>query len=147
MAVKPENLKLAVKYSLFAGIATLINLGTQFATLKIYSGKFSIYIAILAGTGTGLVVKYVLDKKYIFYFITVTKKQDFQKFVLYSLMGVVTTLIFWGTELLFHFMLEGQWAKYVGGAIGLMIGYTTKYFLDKHFVFKDKTNFPSNTPH
>ena len=126
---------LVLKYSLFALIATIINLFTQFISLAIYSQDFSLYIAIFFGTLTGLIVKYILDKKYIFYYVVKDKKEDSQKFILYSIMGVFTTLIFWGFEIGFDYIFDSEIAKYIGAIIGLSIGYITKYFLDKKFVF------------
>lgn len=127
---------LVLKYSLFALIATIINLFTQFISLAIYSQNFSLYIAIFFGTITGLIAKYILDKKYIFYYVVKDKKEDSQKFILYSIMGVFTTLIFWGFEIGFDYIFDSEIAKYIGAIIGLSIGYITKYFLDKKFVFK-----------
>mgnify|MGYP003391586736 FL=1 len=127
---------LVLKYSLFALIATIINLFTQFISLAIYSQDFSLYIAMFFGTLTGLIVKYILDKKYIFYYVVKDKKEDSQKFILYSIMGVFTTLIFWGFEIGFDYIFDSEIAKYIGAIIGLSIGYITKYFLDKKFVFK-----------
>ena len=127
---------LVLKYSLFALIATIINLFTQFISLAIYSQDFSLYIAIFFGTLTGLIAKYILDKKYIFYYVVKDKKEDSQKFILYSIMGVFTTLIFWGFEIGFDYIFDSEIAKYIGAIIGLSIGYITKYFLDKKFVFK-----------
>lgn len=127
---------LVLKYSLFALIATIINLFTQFISLAIYSQDFSLYIAMFFGTITGLIAKYILDKKYIFYYVVKDKKEDSQKFILYSIMGVFTTLIFWGFEIGFDYIFDSEIAKYIGAIIGLSIGYITKYFLDKKFVFK-----------
>lgn len=127
---------LVLKYSLFALIATIINLFTQFISLAIYSQNFSLYIAMFFGTLTGLITKYILDKKYIFYYVVKDKKEDSQKFILYSIMGVFTTLIFWGFEIGFDYIFDSEIAKYIGAIIGLSIGYITKYFLDKKFVFK-----------
>ena len=124
------------KYSFFALIATIINLFTQFISLAIYSQDFSLYIAMFFGTLTGLIAKYILDKKYIFYYVVKDKKEDSQKFILYSIMGVFTTLIFWGFEIGFDYIFDSEIAKYIGAIIGLSIGYITKYFLDKKFVFK-----------
>jgi putative flippase GtrA len=87
------------------------------------------------GTLAGLIVKYILDKKFIFYHVVENKKEDAKKFALYSLMGVFTTLIFWGTEITFDTLLQDPNAKYLGAVIGLSIGYIIKYFLDKKFVF------------
>ena len=127
---------LVLKYSLFALIATIINLFTQFISLAIDSQDFSLYIAMFFGTLTGLIAKYILDKKYIFYYVVKDKKEDSQKFILYSIMGVFTTLIFWGFEIGFDYIFDSEIAKYIGAIIGLSIGYITKYFLDKKFVFK-----------
>ena len=127
---------LVLKYSLFALIATFINLFTQFISLAIYSQNFSLYIAMFFGTLTGLIAKYILDKKYIFYYVVKDKKEDSQKFILYSIMGVFTTLIFWGFEIGFDYIFDSEIAKYIGAIIGLSVGYITKYFLDKKFVFK-----------
>ena len=127
---------LVLKYSFFALIATIINLFTQFISLAIYSQNFSLYIAMFFGILTGLIAKYILDKKYIFYYVVKDKKEDSQKFILYSIMGVFTTLIFWGFEIGFDYIFDSEIAKYIGAIIGLSIGYITKYFLDKKFVFK-----------
>ena len=126
---------LVLKYSFFALIATIINLFTQFISLAIYSQNFSLYIAMFFGTLTGLIAKYILDKKYIFYYVVKDKKEDSQKFILYSIMGVFTTLIFWGFEIGFDYIFDSEIAKYIGAILGLSIGYITKYFLDKKFVF------------
>ena len=126
---------LVLKYSFFALIATIINLFTQFISFAIYSQNFSLYIAMFFGTLTGLIAKYILDKKYIFYYVVKDKKEDSQKFILYSIMGVFTTLIFWGFEIGFDYIFDSEIAKYIGAIIGLSIGYITKYFLDKKFVF------------
>ena len=126
---------LVLKYSFFALIATIINLFTQFISLAIYSQNFSLYIAMFFGTLTGLIAKYILDKKYIFYYVVKDKKEDSQKFILYSIMGVFTTVIFWGFEIGFDYIFDSEIAKYIGAIIGLSIGYITKYFLDKKFVF------------
>ena len=57
------------------------------------------------------------------------------KFFLYTCMGLVTTMIFWGTELSFEFLFHTRAMRYTGGLIGLVIGYIIKYHLDRHFVF------------
>lgn len=87
------------------------------------------------GTLAGLVCKYVLDKKYIFYHKPESKTKDAKKFIAYSLTGVFTTIIFWGTEMAFDYFFTNDGAKYVGAVIGLSIGYIIKYALDKKYVF------------
>ncbi len=126
---------ITIKYALFALISTLVNLSFQWISFKIYSGFLSLYIAMIVGTLAGLVIKYILDKKWIFYHTPKDKKDDAKKFFLYSFMGVFTTIIFWGTEMLFYYFVDIDGSQYIGGAIGLTVGYIVKYFLDKRFVF------------
>ena len=125
------------KYVNFAITSTLVNLLFQYISFYFYDGFLSLYVAMFFGTLSGLVLKYILDKKYIFYYETKTKKDDGKKFLLYSLMGVFTTFIFWGFEIGFDFIFGNEIGKYIGALIGLGIGYVVKYNLDKKFVFKD----------
>jgi putative flippase GtrA len=129
---------LALKYTFFALISTLFNLLFQYLSFALYSGWGSLYVAMFTGTLSGLVTKYVLDKKWIFYHIPKDRKDDAKKFVLYSFMGVFTTMIFWGTEMAFYYLLPDPNAKYIGAVIGLGIGYVIKYFLDRKYVFVHK---------
>ena len=55
-------------------------------------------------------------------------------------MGVITTLIFWNTEHAFHLIYDTDLMHYVGGIVGLAIGFYIKYQLDKMHVF---VNSPS----
>ena len=128
-------LSIPIKYAFFALVATLTNIGTQYLCLRIYHDKYSLYLAMLFGTFAGLIVKYILDKKYIFYFDVRTIAEDTRKFILYSVTGVFTTLIFWGFEVAFNFLFSFDGAKYIGAIIGLAIGYLSKYKLDKKHVF------------
>ena len=129
---------IAIKYAVFATISTLFNLVFQYLSFLVYTGFGSLYVAMFFGTLAGLVAKYILDKKFIFYHTPKDKKDDAKKFVLYSLMGVLTTIIFWGTEISFDALFQDPNAKYLGAVIGLSIGYVIKYFLDKKYVFIHK---------
>ncbi len=131
---------LAIKYTLFAIISTMFNISFQYITHYLYSDFGALYLAIFVGTIAGLIPKYILDKRYIFYHETESKKDDVKKFGLYTLMSVFTTIIFWGTEIGFDFIFNNDNAKYLGAVIGLSIGYIVKYFLDKKFVFINKDN-------
>jgi putative flippase GtrA len=126
---------IAIKYTIFAAISTLFNLLFQYFSFLVYIGFGSLYVAMLFGTLAGLVAKYILDKKFIFYHTPTDKKDNAKKFALYSLMGVFTTIIFWGTEIAFDILYQDPNAKYLGAVIGLSIGYVIKYFLDKKYVF------------
>ncbi len=129
---------LAIKYIIFAVISTLFNLLFQYLSFLVYSDFGALYVAMLFGTLAGLIAKYILDKKFIFYHTPTDKKDDAKKFVLYSFMGVFTTIIFWGTEIAFDTLSQDPNAKYLGAVMGLSIGYVIKYFLDKKYVFIHK---------
>ena len=126
---------IALKYSVFAVISIIFNLAFQALSFFIYHGNGSLYMAMAAGTLAGLISKYILDKKYIFSFVPKNKADDAKRFVLYTMMGLMTTAIFWATELAFDRAFKSEYAKYIGAMIGLTIGYTAKYFLDKSYVF------------
>ncbi len=127
---------LALKYALFAAVATLANLASQDVSIRLYNGTLGLYVSIAVGTLVGLAVKYVLDKKYIFYHKAKNAVDDGRMFVLYTLMGVFTTLIFWASEIGFEFAFGTKTMRYIGATLGLLVGYITKYQLDKRFVFK-----------
>jgi len=126
---------LVVRYALFAVLATLANLGMQRAVLAAVPGDMGFAIAVLAGTAVGLVLKYLLDKRWIFDDRTTGLANHSRKFGLYTAMGIVTTLIFWGTETAFWLTWRTDLMRETGAVIGLAIGYTIKYELDRRYVF------------
>lgn len=128
--------KLAINYAILALIATVANIGAQDLFLRAYSGAFAILASVTVGTGIGLIVKYILDKRYIFRFRARNFTHDTQTFALYTVMGLATTVVFWGFELGFHHVFETKEMRYVGGVVGLAIGYLTKFHLDKRYVFR-----------
>jgi putative flippase GtrA len=126
---------IAGKYALFAGIATGCNLGIQALADYSYKGELAVYASLFAGTLVGLVVKYLLDKNYIFYDRTKGLVRGGWQFVRYAVTGALTTAIFWGFELGAYHGFHDRAARYLGGALGLAIGYWLKYQLDKRIVF------------
>jgi putative flippase GtrA len=128
--------RLVFNYTIFALIATAANIGAQDFVVRIYSGPFSIISSVMVGTGVGLLVKYVLDKRYIFRFRAENVVHDGQTFALYTGMGLVTTVIFWGFEFGFQHVFETREMRYAGGVIGLAFGYLIKFHLDKRYVFR-----------
>ena len=127
--------QIALRYAAFAVIATLANLGAQRVVLAALDAKGELAAAILAGTAVGLVVKYVLDKRWIFFDASTGVAAHGKRFTLYTAMGVVTTLIFWGFETAFWFIWRTDLMREAGAVIGLGIGYVVKYELDRRFVF------------
>lgn len=129
------SVSIAVLYTLFAAFSTAINIGAQMLSIWAYKGPYAVEVSILIGTAAGLPLRYLLEKRYIFAFKSNNIAHDGQLFVLYSFMGVFTTAIFWGVEYAFHLIFATDTMRYVGGVIGLAIGFYVKYQLDKKYVF------------
>jgi putative flippase GtrA len=125
----------AAAYALFALAATLTNLGTQRVASAVWPWPMRDLAALAAGTGVGLVVKYLLDRRWIFAAEGRGAAQDLRAFVRYAATGILTTGIFWAIELGSLSVFRAEWARYAGGAVGLCLGYTAKYFLDRRLVF------------
>lgn len=153
----PTGILLPILYGIFAAIATVCNIGAQATSVRIFefiwgdlklnipyiinekNFEFSINIlfSIVVATGIGLIVKYILDKKYIFLYEPEDLKDDSKKFILYTIMGIATTIIFLSFEYSFEYIFKTEFMRYVGATIGLTIGYIVKYILDKKFVFRN----------
>jgi len=127
-----------VRYVLFAAVATLVNLAAQEAAIRV-TPIAPLTVSILAGTAAGFAVKYILDKKWIFYDAYTTHRDEARKVVLYALFSVVTTLVFWGFEVTFWTIWRTDFAKYSGAVLGLAIGYAAKFALDQTYVFKERS--------
>lgn len=130
--------QLIVRYALFAVTATLANLLMQRAVLAVLSDSLGFALAVFAGTATGLIIKYILDKRWIFFDKTEGVANGGRKFGLYTLTGVATTLIFWATETAFWLTWNTAEARELGAVLGLAIGYCIKYNLDRKFVFASR---------
>jgi putative flippase GtrA len=128
---------LILRYAGFAALATLANLGTQRAVFVAGDGPGILAAAMVSGTLVGLVLKYLLDKRWIFSDTGVGFRAHGRKFSLYTLMGVVTTAIFWGTETAFWAIWQTDTMREAGAVLGLTAGYVIKYNLDRRFVFTD----------
>jgi len=125
-------------YSLFAIIAIAANLLSQEVALTLYAGRYQLGIAILMGTAVGLIIKYLLDRKFIFKANTQALQKDAAQFFAYASTGVLTTMLFWGSEIAFDYLFGSKEARYIGAILGLSCGYYLKYQLDKRFVFTKK---------
>ena len=127
-----------VRYVLFAVIATLVNLAAQEVAIRL-APVAPLTLSIIAGTGAGFVVKYTLDKKWIFRDAYTTHRDEARKVTLYALFSVVTTLVFWGFEVTFWTIWRTDIAKYTGAVLGLAIGYAAKFVLDQTYVFRERS--------
>ncbi|MFZ5965215.1 GtrA family protein [Thalassococcus sp. BH17M4-6] len=128
---------LVFRYSAFAIVATIANLAAQRLVLMRGDDGMTFTLAVAAGTLVGLIVKYTLDKRWIFYDLGTGLKGHARKFSLYTAMGLITTAIFWGTESAFWTIWQTDAMRELGAVIGLSIGYVVKYTLDRRFVFTD----------
>lgn len=126
---------LIIRYSVFAVLATLVNLTVQRLILWFGDGIVMFAFALATGTAIGLFVKYILDKHWIFGDISVGIAEHTKKFSLYTLMGVFTTIIFWTTETVFWLAWKTDAMREIGAIIGLGMGYFAKYNLDRRYVF------------
>ena len=126
-------MSIVARYVLFAIVSTIANLATQEAAVRLAA---PLTVSILAGTAAGFAVKYVLDKRWVFYDAYTTHTQEVQKVALYGLFSVATTLVFWTFEVTFWALWRTDLAKYVGAVLGLAIGYAAKFALDRTYVFR-----------
>lgn len=123
------------RYAAFAIVATVANLAMQRLVLGFGDSALMFAVAVGMGTLVGLVIKYVLDKRWIFQDTSTGVKAHSQKFMLYTVMGLVTTAIFWGTETAFWLIWKTDMMRELGAILGLSVGYIVKYKLDRKFVF------------
>lgn len=124
-----------VLFTGFAVLATLANLGMQRLVLAWIGTGHGLLPAMAAGTAIGLVLKYLLDKRWIFDDRSTGLVAHGRRFTLYTGMGLVTTLLFWAVEWGFwHFGRSDFWRE-TGAILGLALGYGLKYLLDRRFVF------------
>jgi putative flippase GtrA len=125
-----------VRYVLFAIFAGLANLATQEAAVRLLPPLAPIMLSVLAGTAVGFVVKYILDKHYIFLDGYDGHIAELRKVALYAAFSVATTAVFWGIELSFWYAWNTAAAKYAGAVLGLSLGNWLKYLLDRAWVFR-----------
>jgi putative flippase GtrA len=132
-----STIALVVRYALFAGIATLVNLATQAFVTSVAASALAWSMG--AGTVTGFAAKYVLDKYWIFSDGFEGRMDEVRKIILYGLFSVGTTFLFWLTEIGFWLFWHTDLARYFGAILGLSIGYWLKYHLDRTYTFRTRT--------
>ena len=127
-------MNITLPHLIFAPLDTVANMAAQDTLLRVYGSPMHMWALVLLGTGVGFVVKYVLDKRYIF--CTRDAAKDGRTFALHAALGLVTTAIFLGFEFAFHVWFHGaRGMRYLGGRIGVALGYWAKYCLVKRYVF------------
>jgi putative flippase GtrA len=127
------KVRLVFRYAAFCLLAMTVNLGLQFLAHRCLGAGF--WLALVIGTTGGLILKYVLDRNFIFAAGGVNFATDAGRFSLYGCLGLITTAVFWLAEWLGHQWLPQSHGRYLGGALGLTLGYTLKYWMDRRWVF------------
>ena len=142
------------KYMFFAIIAIGINVVVQIVSKELFLLLFNslahnyfsfsttkleywFIFALGMGTVSGFVFKFVMDKFIVFEDSITTIEKTTRQISLYFAFAIVTTTIFWGFEFLFKVLFPEGSMYLIGGIIGLAIGYTVKFLLDKTYVFMD----------
>ena len=126
---------LALRYAAFAAVAVLANLAAQRAVLAFGEGAGHFIAAVGLGTAVGLVVKYLLDRRWIFADRTAGLAATGWQFGRYTATGLATTAIFWATESAFWLIWQTHAMREAGAVLGLAVGYVLKYRLDRAYVF------------
>lgn len=130
---------IAFLYIIFAGFASIANLTAQAFVAWACEGPYAVEASLAIGTAIGAIVRYVFVKCKIFSFQSESLRHDGKLFIKYSFFGFFTTVLFWTVEIAFERIFGTNSMRYLGGAIGLIVGYVVKYYLDKRFVFVNKS--------
>lgn len=127
-----------ILHFLFAAISIVLNVASQIVTVAILPRhEIVILFSIGVGTTVGLVTKYLLDKFVIYKQSVGSNEREFKKALIYTASGGGTTLLFWIIEYGFHLATHSDFWRYFGAVLGLTIGYTIKFFVDRILVFQD----------
>ena len=132
------NINIILKYSFFSTLSIIMNLLTQRFVLEISLSDLKLLYAIASGTIAGFILKYILDRNYIFNDSYANFSRETHKISKYAFFSIFTTGIFWFSELLFWQLYKTDLAREFGAVLGLTIGYYIKYNLDKKYVFRKK---------
>ncbi|NQU34173.1 MAG: GtrA family protein [Bacteroidetes bacterium] len=136
-------------------LSILINIGSQ-AILKsmltdsylteihIFWLDIAFLLQLITGTIVGFIFKFIMDKYIVFKDKDMDIKQATKQLFVYTIFAIGTTLIFWFIEIGFKLIFTFHGRDLVGGLIGLCVGYTVKYQLDKKYVFNSRKIIMSN---
>jgi putative flippase GtrA len=127
----------AMRYIACALVAGGVNVALQALVFRVVVHGSALPAAIVVGTGGGLLVKYVLDKRYVFDDPLGSPLHEARRFGLYTATGVLTTLVFLTVETAAYLAVGTREAALAGAVVGLGIGYALKFALDSRFVFRE----------
>ena len=116
-------------YFLFAVLSSFINLIGQHVFLNFHE---SLFLAVIAGSASGLIFKYALDSAIVF---ESNRNMDLSTFIRYASIGACITPVIWVVEVTFLNIFGTVFMRDVGALIGIALAYYIKYEMDKRFVF------------
>lgn len=138
-----KQLSVPVRYALSSALATGTNIAVQKGVAWFACGRLSLYVTMLCGAAAALVVKYFLDKRFIFCYRPPSRSDGAVRVILYLTISFFAAAVFWAVEVSVQALFSFAAARYAGAAIGLILGYSLKYELDKRFVFTPNRLFVS----
>jgi len=121
------------RYFCVASSSIVLNILIQFLSVQIYRGIFFIELSIIIATLLTMPTRYFIEKNYVFYGLQ--KSSDSLSFSMYTFSAIVSTIIFWSIEYSFHLIYYSDLLRYLGGILGLSIGFIIKFFIDKLYIF------------
>ncbi len=121
-----------ILYVVFAAFAICLNMFVQNLMFALWPLGGAIFVAMPVGAGVALLTKYFLDRRYVFASERSASRIEFLK---YALTGGFITAVFFVTEYAIWIIYQTDYARNVGIVIGMTVGYTLKYVLDRHFIF------------
>ena len=127
--MKRLNPNFLPRYILFCLISIFLNLSTQEVFLFFFK---SYIISILFGTLNGFLIKFYLDKNFVF---SNSSSFSFNELFTYAFTAFFSTIIFWSVEIFFLIYFQNNMMKILGGFLGLILGYTLKFKLDYKLTF------------
>ncbi len=122
-------------YGAFAAVAIALNVLVQRLVFVIHDGNATIFIAMTAGAVVALVVKYLLDRTFIFAMKTGPKAGEFLR---YALTGGAITLIYFVVEYIIWITYRTEAARDIGIVLGMITGYGVKFLIDRKYVFVER---------
>jgi putative flippase GtrA len=127
---------LMLRYAAFALLSIAVNGLMQFGILRVLPAAWAVYAALIAGTGAGFGVKYLLDRNYIFRHVSSGSAQELWVIALYLATSIVMTTMYLGSQALMYYSCGECALYYVVGMLVLVCGYAAKFVLDGRFVFR-----------
>tara|TARA_B100000989_G_scaffold299003_1_gene291845 strand:- start:5206 stop:5595 length:390 start_codon:yes stop_codon:yes gene_type:complete len=124
------------KYILVSLISIIANIALQILFLEVYTKMYRVELSIIIATALTMPARYVLERKFIF--SRIRYSSDTKSFLVYTFSACIATVIFIVTEYVFHLVFANDALRYLGGMIGLSLGFYFKFWFDTLKVYEGK---------